>query len=76
MKELSIEAVFDLTALANADWGRAYEILKIVKAETDDGSMDWAGFHEIRLKNARADETKTRALYNEALAYYGYRSRK
>lgn len=45
------EARNALASLAYNAWSSAFDTLKIVKAETNDGSLDWADLHAARLTN-------------------------
>jgi hypothetical protein len=61
--------VFDIATILNGRWADADKLLKQVKAETDDGSPDWAEFHEIRLHSHMAACRKAQHLsdaYNAA----------
>lgn len=50
---LDAETRHALTSLAYNAWASAYDTVKAVQNEEDDGSTDWQGFHEERMKNAR-----------------------
>ena len=58
--ELEPDVVLNLATLAYGKWSEADDILKAVKAETDDGSPDWIQFHALRKYRAeqRWNETK------------------
>ena len=56
--DLSDEALDAAQALFYRKWSEAFDALKRVKAEKDDGSDDWAEFHAIRLHNANSEFDK------------------
>lgn len=60
--------LFECTALAYRKWAEAYDNLKAVKAEKDDGSLDWKLFHAERLKNNGAAEASAKALLDRLMA--------
>lgn len=62
MAEITEADLFECTVLAYRKWSEAYDALKKVKQETNDGSQDWALFHKARLENTGADEAKWDAL--------------
>ncbi len=53
---------FEIAALTYSRWCNEYDLLKAVKAETDDGEEDWAALHAIRLQNHTAAEAKWKAM--------------
>lgn len=52
MPSLSQELTNICASLIYRKWSEAYDNLKAVKGEKDDGSADFALFHEERLKRA------------------------
>ena len=49
--------VLEIAGLIHGRWAEAFETLKTVKNETNDGSPDWRDFHTDRLHQAQAAET-------------------
>lgn len=49
--------VLDIAGLIHTRWSNAFEALRTVRAETDDGSPDWGIFHFDRFNAAQASET-------------------
>lgn len=67
--EVSDHDLFDLSALVYSRWAAEYDLLKQVKAETDDGSdPDWKEFHAVRLENHTKIEAKWKALLQRMTA--------
>lgn len=68
MPEITNDDLFEATSLVYRQWAECYDALKLVKAEEDDGSDDWAEFHKARLENAIASEAKWRGLKERMMA--------
>ena len=66
--EISDEYLNEAQGLIYKQWTIAFDNLKAVKAEKDDGSKDWQQFHTIRLKNASDELAKWTRLKNESIA--------
>ena len=62
---LSDELLDRCGALIYREWSTAFDALKHVKAETNDGSMDWSSFHQHRLTHAQSEFDKYTRLLNE-----------
>ena len=63
------QEVFEIASILHSRWADADQLLKQVQAETDDGSVDWAEFHELRLHSQMAACRKAQHLsdaYNAA----------
>jgi hypothetical protein len=50
--------IVEIASLVHRRWSEAFDILKHVRSETDNGSPDWNGFHDVRLTNAEDAERK------------------
>lgn len=68
MPQITDSDLFEATSLVYSRWAQEFDTLKRVKAETDDGSEDWADFHALRLQNATATEAKWKALLQRLTA--------
>lgn len=67
--ELSDEACEYLCALAYAKWSSAFDNLKQVKDEIDDGSNDWVLFHTERLRRATIEVERSQRVLDEIKKY-------
>lgn len=66
---LNAEARDSLVQLAYRAWSGTWDTLKAVKAEKDDGSEDWAAFHQERLNNATQSEAKAQRVLDAIKPY-------
>lgn len=64
--EVSKDFLFETCALAHSRWSQEYDLMKKVKAETNDGSKDWEAFHAMRISNHTATLEKWNKLRLEA----------
>lgn len=48
--------IIEIAGLIHRRWADAFEVLKHVKAEKNDGSPDWEELHEVRFESAQAEE--------------------
>lgn len=65
MPQLSQELVNVCAGLVYSEWAKAYDNRKAVQAETDDGSEDWADFHNERLRRAVKAEAEAKRWLSE-----------
>jgi hypothetical protein len=68
MTNLTREHKLRLQGLAYNQWAEAFDALKAVREETDDGSKDWSQFHASRLAHATEAEAIYRSLRDATLA--------
>lgn len=64
--EISKDLLFEACALVYSKWCKEYDMLKLCKAETNDGSDEWQAFHDERLKRQTELETKWSKRVDEA----------
>jgi hypothetical protein len=62
---LSDELLDEVQKLIYREWTIAFDNRKAVKAERNDGSLDWGLFHQSRLQYAEAVFTKYERLLKE-----------
>jgi hypothetical protein len=55
----------ECVALLYSKWAQAYDDLKAVKNEQNDGSQDWPLFHAERLRRNTASEAKAKLLLEQ-----------
>ncbi len=60
------EWLFEASSLIYSRWSKEYSALKAVKAEQDDGTVDWQQFHAHRLAHAIEQEALWKTLKDEA----------
>lgn len=65
MRLISDALHFEAMTLIYREWAKAYDDMKLVKDEKNDGSTDWELFHTEKLKNSRARLDKWKALLDE-----------
>lgn len=70
MRPFTKSLMYKLAMLAYTAWSEAYDDLKRVKEETDDGEKDWKLFHDARLKFATEAEQEAKKVCDEAIAVY------
>ncbi len=63
--KLSQLTIWIVTGLSYEAWSTAFDNLKAVREEPNDGSSDWGLFHEERLRNAVAAEKKYKVVLEE-----------
>lgn len=66
--KMSKELLFTCQHLVYGEWSKAYDNMKMVRAEKDDGTADWELFHAERLKNNTAALRKWEALKAEVIS--------
>lgn len=62
------ELLFTCQHLIYGEWSKAYDNMKMVRDEKDDGTTDWELFHAERLKNNGAALKKWETLKAEAVS--------
>ena len=56
MSELTDQEIVDVAGLIHAKWAATMDTLLIVERETDNGTKDWALFHQARAESASIAE--------------------
>jgi hypothetical protein len=62
--------VFDIAALLWSNYSEALAEYMDVRRERDDGSKDWALFHNVRLESSRMAKDEAHNLLNAFKAYF------
>lgn len=65
MPELSQELTNECAGLIYAQWAKAFDAYKAVRAEKDDGSEDWAAFHQARKLSSEKELARWKAALAE-----------
>lgn len=69
--ELTDDLMFEVCTLVHKKWCEAYDTLKVVTSERNDGSQDWKEFHLERVSRAVECERKWKRRMDEAGELFG-----
>lgn len=68
---ISDDLMFEVCSLVHRRWSIAFDALKAVMNERNDGSTDWKMLHEERLNRAVEDERAWKRRQDEAAEIFG-----